>query len=100
MLSINVSTVGASDPVTGEEFEGTTLVSGYGPLRAISYLAKVGVEELEGLEAGDAEARVTIEDGSTRVLSFTGDADSAASLLKSKVAKLRKAAKDAGDADA
>lgn len=100
MLSINVSTVGTPNTATGEASGDETLVSGYGPLRAISYLAKVGVEELEGLEASDAEARVTIEDGSTRVLSFTGDADSAASLLKSKVAKLRKAAKDAGDADA
>jgi hypothetical protein len=75
------------------------IVSGSGDQRVLNYLSNVGVEALEALDE-TAEVTVGITQGTTKVLSFTGDADTAATVLKGKVTKLRRAAAAASNAPA
>lgn len=77
----------------------TVIVYGGGNLKVLAYLANSAVKTL-GDAADGTEASVSVKtaDGG-KVLSFTGDADTAAMALKGKVSKLRKAAGDTDTAE-
>ncbi len=65
-------------------------LGGYGDLKVLSYLSVQAVKAL-GAAPDGTEATVSVKRGDTALVSFTGDADTAAMVLKSKVSKERKA---------
>lgn len=73
-------------------------LGGHGNVKVLSYLSVQAVKALQDAADG-TEATVSVKSGETTLVSFTGDADTAAMVLKSKVAKVRKAAGETGAAE-
>lgn len=69
--------------------DGSVLIAGEGPVLVLYYLAEKAAALLEDLGA-DVDATATITHGDKKILGATIDAESAASLIKGRVLKLRR----------
>jgi hypothetical protein len=88
--SIRVSVVGNE----GAE----TVLEATGDVRVLGYLHNVGLEALKREDVTQASVSVAVlesPDGAPGALNYTGDADDAHTLLRSKVEKIRRWAKAA-----
>lgn len=69
--------------------EGNVVIAGEGPVLVLYYLAEKATAALEEL-GSEVDATVNITHGDKKILGATIDAESAASLIKGRVLKLRR----------
>jgi hypothetical protein len=69
--------------------DGNVIIAGEGPVLVLYYLAEKATAALEDLGV-DVDATVNISHGDAKILAATIDAESAASLIKGRVLKLRR----------